>query len=505
MDLRESRAALAWLALPRVGERTLLALLDHAREARTSLFALWQSPPEDVAAIVPLHPRTLETLKGEPESAWNRAGEDLEAARSRGVEVLLAGAPDLPPAFREAEARGGRRWPVIFAYGALGLLEEPRVAIVNSREVSPSGLIATDALADALARRDVPLVTSTNRESYRASATAAKRQAGPAVLVLDRGIAEAFPHGLDREPVASARVWDEAFDPDLQLLLSPFAWRDHWTARNGKRRDALLFDLAELVVAVDVRAGGYMEQECRRSLRRGKAVWALDRGEETEPGARALWEEAVADAPLARRLAWTGGEAAAREIAAFLPGAGAETGANPARDGWLREVSQFVGRLAVGLKGRRGSIQGYPAGSSLARTAAMWGGSGADASTGAHVLLADLWSSEATPARLAQLLKRTAHEGVVAALVPAEWLDGAVHATGRGAWLDEAALRLTARLPGLPQVGTGGSGAAVVVLERSAKVARPVLTFAPDRPTMGRFHLRRYLTEVLAAVDLRVE
>jgi hypothetical protein len=504
MDLRESQAALAWLSLPHVGERTLLALLDHAREARTSLFTLWQTPPEDVAAIVPLHRRTLEALRTEPEAAWARAGEDLEAARSRGVELLLAGAPDQPPALREAAARGGRRWPVLFAYGALGLLEEPRVAIVNSREVSAGGLAATDALADALARRDMPLVTSTNREAYRASATAAKRQAGPAVLVLDRGIAEAFPHGLEREPVASARVWDEAFDPDLQLLLSPFAWRDHWTARNGKRRDALLFDLADLVVAVDVRAGGYIEQECRRSLRRGKAVWALDRGEETEPGARALWVEGAADAPLARRLPWTGGDAAAREMAAFLPGSGTEAGADRPREGWLREVSLFVGRLAVGLKGRGGSIQGYPAGSSLARAAVMWGGPGADTSTGADVLLADLWSSETgAPIRLTQLLRRTATDGLLAALVPAEWLDGAAHAAGRGAWLDGAALRLTARLPGLPAATGNSAPAAVVVLERTTKTAPPALTFAPDRPVMGRFHLRRYLTEVLAAVGTK--
>jgi DNA processing protein len=504
MTQSESQAALAWLGLPRVGERTLLALMDHAREARTTLATLWQASPDDLAQLVPLHPRTLETLRTDPESAWSRAGEDLEAARSRGVELLLAGAPDLPPALREAGACGGRRWPVIFAYGALGLLDEPRVAIVNSREVSPAGLAATDGLADALARRDLALVASTNREAYRAAATAAKRHAGPAVLVLDRGIAEAFPHGLDREPVAAARVWDESFDPDLQLLLSPFAWRDHWTARNGKRRDALLFDLSGLVVAVDVRADGYIQQECRRALRRGKPVWALDRGAETEPGTRALWEEAPDGAPPARRVAWSGGEAAAREIAAALPGPATGSASDRPLEGWLREVSLFIGRLAVGLGGRRASIQGYPAGGPFTRAAGMWGAPGSDGTTGADILLADLWSSEpATPARLTQLLRRVAAGGLVAALVPAAWLDGAEHAGGRGAWLEGASLRLSARIPELP----GGAerrpagGAAVVVLERMPSSERRALSFAPDRPVMGRFHLRRYLSEVLLAVD----
>jgi hypothetical protein len=45
----------------------------------------------------------------------------------------------------------------------------------------------------------------------------------------------------------------------------------------------------------------------------------------------------------------------------------------------------------------------------------------------------------------------------------------------------------------------------VVVLERTARPARPPLTFAPDRPVMGRFHQRRYLTEVLAAVGAATE
>ena len=84
-----------------------------------------------------------------------------------------------------------------------------------------------------------------------------------------------------------------------------------------------------------------------------------------------------------------------------------------------------LGRLAVGLKGRGGAIQGYPAGSQLARTALMWGGTGADTTAGADVLLADLWSFEAgSPTRLTQLLRRTAPGGLLAALVPAEKASG---------------------------------------------------------------------------------
>ncbi|HEU4753128.1 MAG TPA: DNA-processing protein DprA, partial [Armatimonadota bacterium] len=286
MDERELQAAVAWSSLPFLGDRSFQALVDHAREARRSLAELWEAPPEDLRAFVPLHQKAAAALAEDAPGRWRQAEEEAATIRSRGADLLLSLDPDFP----EALARTARRWPMLFAYGALALLEEPRVAIVNSRSPSHAALAATDALADALARRDVVLVTSTNREAYKAAAVAAKRHAGPAVMVLDRGIAEAFPAGLEREPVAAARVWDESFDPELQLLLSPFGWREHWNPRSGRKRDALIFDLAEVVVAMDIRPGGIMERECRAVIRNGRKLIPVVQASQPE-AARRVWDE----------------------------------------------------------------------------------------------------------------------------------------------------------------------------------------------------------------------
>jgi len=487
------QAVLAWSALPHVGERSLLALLDYARGGRLTLADLWEAPLEDLRQWVRLHPRAVAALQTEAPDRWARAAADAEAIRSRGVDLLLAGEPDTPPVLHTC----GRRWPLVFAYGALGLLEEPRAALVSSKDVSVATLAMLDALADALARRDAPLVTSTNRDVYKSAATAAKRHAGPTVLVLDRGIAEAFPGGLEREPVATSRVWDEAFDPDLQLLLSPFGWREGWNPRSGPRRDALLFDLADVVVAGDVRPDGTMERECRRARALGKRVLVLDRGDDTAEGSRRLWE---AD-PEIERIRWTSGDEAAETVLRALPAAQRQAEDDRSERGWQREVAQFLAR-ATGLasSGRPGGAVGvFPPSGVLAEVAGRWGG-GEDRTAGVGWLLADLaYSGSHGPARLAQLLERVACGGYLAAIVPVAWLEDAAHARARSDWLRLAVVRMVARLP--RPVAAAGTPAAAVLLERDGPPDTRAAVFAPDAERMGRFHLRRYLLEVLAALS----
>src|SRR5437763_16680551 len=104
MDQREVRAALAWSALPGFGERGLQRLLEHAREARTTLAALWDAGARggtecrDLARLVGLDSRTAAALGGEGPERWERAGAEEQEVRSRGVDLLLWGAPDYPPA-----------------------------------------------------------------------------------------------------------------------------------------------------------------------------------------------------------------------------------------------------------------------------------------------------------------------------------------------------------------------------------------------------------------------
>lgn len=500
MDPRELQAVLAWSSLPFVGERTLLALMDHAREGRQGLAELWTTPVEDLRRLVALHPKSAAALESGAEERWKKAGEQAREISARGIDPLVPSDPAYPAALTATGKE--RRWPLLFAYGALGLLDEPRVAIANSRGASHASIAITDGVADALARRDVALVTSTNREAYQAAATAAKRHAAPTVLVLDRSLSGAVEAGLDREPVATARVWDTAFDPDLQLLLSPYAWGEPWSPRSGPRRDALIFALADVVVAVDVRPGGVMAEECRKARERGKTVIALDRGDDTPEGTRSLWEEE----PAAQRLAWAGAEGAAGEVLRHLPGQAMEAAAERDLAGWQREIGQFLARAcslieAHGSPGRNPArkVEVFPTGSPLARIARQWSARDADDGRGPAWLLADLTTGNPGATRPAQLLSRVRPEGLLAAMVPSAWLQNPEHARARATWLEQGTLRLAARLPGA--VSSRAAPAAVIVLQQGGTSRGEAPIFSPDREQVGQFHLRRYLQEILSALS----
>jgi predicted Rossmann fold nucleotide-binding protein DprA/Smf involved in DNA uptake len=484
-------AAMAWSALPQVGDRCLLRILDYARDRETSLAALWRELPADFVRQVRLPSQAGAALQTEQEMRRERAVAAAQSARTWGVDLLLAGDAEFPAVLRPPAAASERGWAMIYAYGALPLLDQPRVGILSSRDATEPGVCLTDALADALARRDAPLVTSTNKRTYQATATAAKRQAGSAVLVLDRGLADAFPSGFQRDPVATARVWDAAFDPELQLLVSPFAWDTSWTPRSGARRDALVADLSTVLVAVDVRTGGNIDRELRGAAKRSKHVFAIDRGDPTPAGTRALWEEC----PEIHRIAWQGGERAAEEILGVLPST--VRGEPPAQQAWRSEIFRFLARCCHALGApRRLRVSALHGSAELARWLPL-AGPPARPGDPASCVLADLAGpSTRSLAALGEALARLPNGGLLGAVVPATWLDDPEHRPARELWLRAAAPRVVAELPASPRTDPGAR-TAMVVFQRGRSAGSPPASFAPSRPEMGRFDLRRYLQEIL--------
>ncbi len=73
--------------------------------------------------------------------------------------------------------------------------------------------------------------------------------------------------------MAQARIWDLRFDPGRDLVVSRFRLYDPWIGANGRERDRMVFALADVVVAVDIRPGGVMENECLRAHKLGREVF----------------------------------------------------------------------------------------------------------------------------------------------------------------------------------------------------------------------------------------
>lgn len=117
-------------------------------------------------------------------------------------------------------------------------------------------------------------VAGHNRPVYQWALLAAKRTANPSVMVLDRGILTAFDAGLDRDPVAAARIWGYAFDADHCLALSPFRLRDAWAPTNSARRDEIVCALADTIIVMGMRPDGRIHRACLGALGRSQTILA---------------------------------------------------------------------------------------------------------------------------------------------------------------------------------------------------------------------------------------
>jgi len=86
LDPVSLQALIAWMSLPGAGERALGAVMDHTREARLPLAALWRLPPADLARLLPLGGHPVAALEERREALWDAAGAlaaELAAGASR--------------------------------------------------------------------------------------------------------------------------------------------------------------------------------------------------------------------------------------------------------------------------------------------------------------------------------------------------------------------------------------------------------------------------------------
>lgn len=251
---------------PGLGERGLGNLL----ESGIPLARLFELPAEELRARFGLTARAAQSLAGGVAQRQSQLAPLERLVCQFGIRVLARGDADYPRALLAGDATDAPA--VIYAYGNPELLALPTVALLSSSGESRAGLESTAALAGAAAREGRCVVAGHNRPGYRAAVAAAKAAGGPRLLVLDRGLLDAFGEDLDRDLFPTARVWGYAFEPERTLVLSPFALRARFAGVNNRRRDRWVALLAHEIIAVEVRAEGVMERECRAARARGTPV-----------------------------------------------------------------------------------------------------------------------------------------------------------------------------------------------------------------------------------------
>ena len=318
-----TRFALLLHSVPHIGEKTLTRLLHHAALHRLTPDAFLAFSPEEWQTQCELDPRAIAHLCEHRDALLARSEELARVVRQHGVHVLTAQSvtyPDRLERFDDVPP------PILYALGNLALLNQtaqPTAQAVsleakaslpspkgynvsrntpNAEETgtqsaygnashapftfsvavsngSPLPVLARqDAVASELVRRGCVPVTGHDRAAYKRLGLCAQRQNRPVIYVMDRGLREALGPDFDRPPFTAARIRETVFATERDLAVSPFRLDDHALGANNRRRDRVIYALADLIIALDVRAGGGMAGECLRAHRQGRMVWVAEGG-----------------------------------------------------------------------------------------------------------------------------------------------------------------------------------------------------------------------------------
>jgi len=292
MEIGHAQLAIMLHSVPHLGPRGIARLLKDvpSGDCRVHLedLGFWNVSPDTLRKMYSLHPAAAECIVNQREQLLSASSEIATAVDRLGIKVITLNDSDYPTCIREYEHYPP---PILYAYGNIGLLSDQKFAVISSSKIDSHGVEVMREIAGLLCDGGLAAVTSHNTEPYQVVGLTAKSRNAPICLILDRGILSAFPRGLGWEPVAQARIWGLRFDPDRDLVLSKFRVYDPWIGANGRERDRMVFALADIVVAVEVRTGGIMEAECLRALKYGREVYVYGPEDDHMPsGNRKLLE-----------------------------------------------------------------------------------------------------------------------------------------------------------------------------------------------------------------------
>ena len=293
-------AALALLTvaeLPRVGDRRLQRLQDRARLRHLSLARLADLPASALREEFALPAAAVDRLCAQRGVHDARCAALAALLFQHGARLCPLGDPHYPPGWAR---HGEPPPPLAYLYGEPTLLRRPIVAILHSRLVDEATVTATLRVARAVATAGCGAAVGGMKTTHRVAAATLRSTGAARLIVLDRGLLAAFGGQLDRDPFGLGPR-RSVFDPSRTLVLTPFRPDDHAVPRSGRRRDALIAALADLVIAVHARPGGEIEQVCLRALARGQvvAVWRAHNARLLAAGAQTV-DASDLDARLAR-------------------------------------------------------------------------------------------------------------------------------------------------------------------------------------------------------------
>ena len=268
----QSRTFALHLAMtPGIGGKSVTRILT-----RNNL--LGRSPEEFLALSPEAHREEYRLSAKAATSVGMRSFKETETLEKRlgGLGVSLVTAADAHYPVR-VEQMDPDPPGVLFLYGNTKLLESKTFCVLSSRNSFPADLDLVEKLAEESVLDGGILVAGHDTPEYQRSAVVPLRWGSPRILCLDRGLFKVLGEDLRDEAFRAARLWRYQFDPQTDLVVSPFRPESDFAGINNKIRDKLVGCLSLSLSFVQIAEGGNMEKIAKMALKAGRKVRVSDR------------------------------------------------------------------------------------------------------------------------------------------------------------------------------------------------------------------------------------
>ncbi len=198
--------------------------------------------------------------------------------RNDGTGAVIFTMPDFPSSLMTGQRPVA---PILFYRGNKDLLYRDGIGMCGSRHVSVRGLEAASRCGALATQEGMTVVSGYAAGVDTATHLAALRDGGSTVIVL--------AEGMDHFRVK--RTFAGNFDWDRILVLSQFAPAQPWRAHAAMARNGIIFGLPKALLVVEAGEKGGTLAAGEGALKLGRAVIAVDFGDETPPGNRMLIEK----------------------------------------------------------------------------------------------------------------------------------------------------------------------------------------------------------------------
>ncbi len=204
---------------------------------------------------------------------------ELERLGQAGISTLTPFDEHYPRRF--VEQLGAAAPALLYAAGAVELLNRPGVGVVGSRNVSPQGADVARTAAEQAARLGLPLISGGARGVDQVAMNAAFEAGGAVVGVLAESLVRKLRGPDIRRAIHEGRT----------VMFTPYSPDSPFSVGNAMGRNKLIYALSALTVVVAAESGtGGSWSGAAEALRRGFGRVAVWRGPGEGPGNAKLEE-----------------------------------------------------------------------------------------------------------------------------------------------------------------------------------------------------------------------